>query len=306
MVQDFVNIDHDVAIEKYNLRPDSTTWKVKWAQEDLKSTGLSKDKIIQILYRPFDMRYTYYTGNSNGFLARPALKIMKNMKRDNLALITCRQQKKPGFHHVFITDKITDSDTVSNKTRERGYLFPLYLYSDDGEKTINFSPKFLEFIKRKYGNEISPEEIFNYIYAILHSPKYRTKYAEILQYDFPRIPFINNYEKFKQLSILGYELTQLHLMKKKLPVKTKFDIEGSNIVKKVKFDNLKLWINDEQYFESVPLAVWKFCIGGYDVLDKWLKYRKNKKLSNEEIETFLQTIEDIKLTIIIMGKIDLV
>lgn len=95
-------------------------------------------------------------------------------------------------------------------------------------------------------------------------------------------------------------------MKKKLPVKTKFDIEGSNIVKKVKFDNLKLWINDEQYFESVPLAVWKFCIGGYDVLDKWLKYRKNKKLSNEEIETFLQTIEDIKLTIIIMGKIDLV
>lgn len=306
VVQDFVNIDHDVAIEKYNLRPDSTTWKVKWAQEDLKSTGLSKDKIIQILYRPFDMRYTYYTGNSNGFLARPALKIMKNMKRDNLALITCRQQKKPGFHHVFITDKITDSDTVSNKTRERGYLFPLYLYSDDGEKTINFSPKFLEFIKRKYGNEISPEEIFNYIYAILHSPKYRTKYAEILQYDFPRIPFINNYEKFKQLSILGYELTQLHLMKKKLPVKTKFDIEGSNIVKKVKFDNLKLWINDEQYFESVPLAVWKFCIGGYDVLDKWLKYRKNKKLSNEEIETFLQTIEDIKLTIIIMGKIDLV
>jgi hypothetical protein len=304
VVQDFANIDPEVARKKYNLRKDSTTWKVEWAQKDLKSTGPNKENIVKILYRPFDIRYTYYTGKSNGFLARPLLKVMKHMRRDNLGLFTCRQQNKTGFYHVFVTDKISDSDTVSNKTKERGYLFPLYVYSDNGKRTPNLNPKFLEFISKKYGDEFSPEEIFYYIYAILHSPKYRKKYAELLQSDFPRIPFIDDYEKFKKLSMLGMELAELHLMKKRLSVNTKFDVEGTNFVEKVTFKDRKLWINKVQYFDSVPIGVWNFRIGGYQVLDKWLKYKKNKKLSNEEIVRFLQVIEIIKLTIVIMKKID--
>jgi predicted helicase len=226
------------------------------------------------------------------------------MLKDNLGIITCRQQIKTGFDHVFVSDTIADSDTVSNRTRERGYFFPLYIYSTDGERTINFSHKFLEFIFKKYGKELSSEVTFYYIYAILHSHIYRGKYAEYLQSDFPRIPFVEDYEVFKQFSNIGKELIEMHLMKKTLPTHTNFDIEGSNIVKKVKYNDLKLWFNNDQYFEGVPNDVWNYRVGGYKVLDHWLKDRISKKLSSTEIQTFLQIIEIIKLTIIAMKKID--
>jgi len=148
------------------------------------------------------------------------------------------------------------------------------------------------------------KKIFDYIYAILQSPKYREKYEPILRYDFPRIPFIDNYEKFKEVSNIGEYLVDLHLMDKNMTVKTKFDVEGSNVVENVKFKDGKLWINDQQYFENVPVNVWNYHIGGYDVLEHFLKERKNKKLSNQEIEDFLQIVEIIKITIVSMKKID--
>ena len=304
LINDFANLDPEVARKKYNLKKDASDWKVSSAQDDLKSAGFDKTKIVPVLYRPFDIRYTFYTGKSSGFHCRPRSKVMKNMQKDNLGLLTCRQQNQTGFYHVFVTDKISDSDAVSNKTKERGFLFPLYIYSDDGTRTPNFSPKFIEFISKKYDKELSPEETFYYIYAILHSPEYRNKYAEFLQSDFPRIPFVDDFEKYMQLSDIGKELVELHLMKKKLPVKTKFDVEGSNIIEKVRYKDRKLWINKEQYFDGVPIGVWNFRIGGYQVLDKWLKYKKSRKFNNEEIMSLLQIIEIIKLTNVIMTKID--
>ena len=125
-----------------------------------------------------------------------------------------------------------------------------------------------------------------------------------MQYDFPRIPFIDEYEKFKQLSELGKELVELHLMRRKLPVHTKFDVPGSNIVEKVRYENGRVWINKEQYFDGISEEIWNFHIGGYQVLDKWLKSRKGRKLESREIETFLQIVEIIKKTMEIMEKID--
>ncbi len=300
---EFIRMDIEEARKKYKLGKDARDWKVEFAQKDLIEDGLDRNKVKPILYRVFDIRYTYYTGKSRGFHCMPRPEVMSNMlKGENLGIITIRRSRNPeNWKYAFITDKIIAGATAISSL-DINYLFPLYLYSN-GERKPNFSPEFMEFIKEKYGN-VSPEEIFYYIYAVLYSPTYRKKYEEFLRYDFPRIPFVDDYEKFKKLASLGKELVELHLMRKRLPTKVKFDVQGSNIVEKVKYENGKVWINNEQYFEGVPEDIWNFYIGSYQVLDKWLKSRKGRKLTGRDIETFLQIVEILKETIKIMEKID--
>ncbi|TMS40631.1 MAG: DNA methyltransferase [Methanobacterium sp.] len=303
VIHDFANLEIEQARNNYKLRKDSSDWKINWAQEDLKSSGLDDDKITPILYRPFDVRYTYFTGKTKGFHCRPREDIMKHMQEDNRGLIIGRQWGAIGSSYydiVFVSDKIIDF----NLFRRGGELiFPLYLYEDTG-KIPNLNPNLIKYLYNKYGVEPSPEVIFYYIYSMLQSPNYRKKYEPILRYDFPRIPFIDDYEKFKELSEIGEYLVEIHLMRKNMSVKTKFDIEGSNIVENVAFKDGKLWINKEQYFEGVPISVWNYHIGGYNVLHHFIKERKNKKLSNQEIVDFLQIIEIIKITLVSMRKID--
>jgi len=138
----------------------------------------------------------------------------------------------------------------------------------------------------------------------LYSTTYRKRYEEFLRYDFPRIPFVDDYETFNKLTELGKELVELHLMRKRLSTSVKFDVIGSNVVEKIKYENGKIWINKEQYFDGVPREIWNFYIGGYQVLDKWLKSRKNRKLESKDIEQFLQIVEIIRETIRLMKEID--
>ena len=299
----FIQMDVEEARRKFNLRKDVRDWKVAFAQKDLKESGPDKNKIVPILYRPFDIRYTYYTGESRGFHCMPRPEVMKHMLKENLGLITRRQMLANRPYYVFVTDCIVSDGVIRSDNKGSESLFPLYLYSNSDKKP-NFSPEFLKFITGKYNRELSPEEIFYYIYAVLYSPTYRKKYEEFLQYDFPRISFVEDYEKFKKLSDLGKELVELHLRKKRLPIKVKFDIQGSNVVEKVKYQDGKVWINKKQYFEGVPEEVWNFYIGGYQVLDKWLKSRKNRKLESKDIEQFLQIAEIIRETIRLMNEID--
>jgi len=302
-ITEFIQMDVEEARRRFKLGKDVRDWKVSFAQEDLKESGPDKSKIVPILYRPFDIRYTYYTGKSRGFHCMPRPEVMKHMLKENIALITSRLTKGETFKHVQVTDKIVEVICMSPKTSNNGFVFPLYLYTDSNKKP-NFNPEFLKFISEKYGETLTPEEIFYYIYTVLHSPTYRKKYEDVLRYDFPRIPFVDDHRKFKKLSDLGKELVELHLMKKKLPTKVKFDILGSNVVEKVKYENGKVWINKQQYFEGVPEDVWNFYIGGYQVLDKWLKSRKNRKLESKDIEQFLQIVEIIRETIRLMNEID--
>ena len=284
---------------KYKLK-EKSDWKVSEIRKNIMGNQDWENAIVKILYRPFDIRWVFY---DDEFIERARREVMQHMLKENLGLITVRQVKTGEiWHHCLITDGIIESSYISNKTSEINYLFPLYLYSDTN-KAPNYSPEFLTFISEKYG-ETTPEEIFYYIYAILHAPTYREKYKEFLQYDFPRIPFINNYEQFKKLSEIGKELVELHLMKKCLPIRVKFDIPNSNIVERVKYENGKVWINKEQYFEGVPENLWSFYIGGYQVLDKWLKSRKGRKLDGKDIEQYLQIVEIIRETIRLMAEID--
>ncbi|MGZ4864863.1 MAG: type ISP restriction/modification enzyme [Halobacteriota archaeon] len=171
--------------------------------------------------------------------------------------------------------------------------------------TTNFTQEFTQFINALYaGHHITPEYIMGYIYAILYSPAYREKYNEFLKIDFPRIYFTKDYEVFERLANLGLDLINLHLLKKKQQTTTIFEIQGSNVVKLVRYVEDKIYINKAQFFGGITEEVWKFHVGGYQVLDKWLKSRKGRELSSNEIEYFLQMVEVVKKTIEYTKEID--
>ncbi len=295
----FSTISPEQAREQFQLGKDARDWKVHLAQNDLIDSGTTREKIIPILYRPFDRRYTYFTGRSRGFHCMPRGELMQHMLRPNLGLISARSNKSYTMDHFFCTDSIMEAKCGESTTQS--YLFPLYLYTAE-ERRPNINPSILAELENRYGVRILPEEIFSYVYGLTYSTQYREKYAQFLRIDFPRVPFPDDYETFATLFGLGLEMVELHLMRKSLPVTVKFDIEGTNQVESVKYKEGKVFINKTQYFEGIPEEVWQFKIGGYPVLAKWLKYRKT--LSSHEVEHAIQIVEIIKETIRIMKEID--
>jgi len=343
-VHDFANLSEEEARDKYRLGSDVRDWKVASAQKDLRNVGLRPELITSILYRPFDLRVTYYTGQSRGFIGQPQQRIMRHMLAGkNLGLVCCRQQSQVGeWALVGIADNIVESCYISNKTREINYLFPLYLYpveekeqpDKSGGKEGGVQPamqtqakrepnlnlefikavseklelKFIEVGKGDLKETFSPEDIFNYAYAVFHSPTYRSRYAEFLKIDFPRLPLTSNKELLKALAAKGADLVALHLMESPLlnNLITRYPVAGSNTVEKVSYDdnNQRVYINKTQYFEGVPLGVWNFHIGGYQVCNKWLKDRKGRKLTHSEAQHYQKIVVALKETIRLMAEID--
>lgn len=190
----------------------------------------------------------------------------------------------------------------------------------------------LKFIPDGKGDRVktfAPEDIFAYMYAVFHSPTYRQRYAEFLKTDFPRLPLTSNPQLFKQLCDLGDRLIELHLMEKHGENFTSYPIEGNNVVDKIRYSEPKtspptpllvgegskkikekkvelgkVWINKTQYFEGVPQQVWDFYIGGYQVCHKWLKDRKGRTLSYEDLMHYQNIVSAISETIDLMNKID--
>ena len=202
-VTDFVSLSVENARERYRLGRDTLHWQTQRAQVDLRNHSDVEGHITPIHYRPFDARWTYYTGQS-GFHSRPSNDVMRHLQRDNLALCVCHIVTTAVWQHVLITDKITEKSYISNRGSESAHVFPLYLYPDpegleiSTERSLNFKPTFLAALSEtlelpqtgpfNLPKEVSPEEILGYIYAILSSPTYRERYYEFLKYDFPRIP----------------------------------------------------------------------------------------------------------------------
>ncbi|MGK7945420.1 MAG: type ISP restriction/modification enzyme, partial [Microcystaceae cyanobacterium] len=220
------------------------------------------------------------------------------------------------YDQVLCTDKMITNHTLSMK--ETNYLFPLYTYPDTEneqtnlfiEKTPNLSPKFLTAIQDKLGYQPTPEEIFYYIYAIFHSPTYRQRYAEFLKIDFPRVPLTNNDQLFKQLANKGEILVNLHLMKSPLlnTLMTEYHHQDNHQVTQVKYNSTtqQIKINKTAYFVGITETIWNFKIGGYQVLDKWLKDRKkaNYILTPEDILHYQKIVVALKETIKLMTEID--
>ncbi len=318
-VKDFASLTVEDARRKYNLGEDARDWKVELAQKDLKSSGITNSKVVPILYRPFDVRFTYYTGKTRGFICMPRFGVMGHMLNEaNLGFYTCRQTISESWRHILVTNSITESSYVSNRSREIGYLLPLYTYLNTQnqqsslfvEKSPNLSSDFLSAIKTKIGYIPTPEAIFYYIYAIFHSPTYRQRYAQFLKIDFPRVPLTSNNQLFKDLGTKGKELVDLHLMKSKKLNKliTKMGGEGDNAVTKITYncEEKRVYINKTSYFAGIAPEVWEFKIGGYQVLDKWLKDRKKAKrsLSFEDMLHYQKVVVALKETIELVREID--
>ena len=239
----------------------------------------------------------------------------------------CRQQAKAGFQHILCSNKLAECCAVSLKTREITSVFPLYLYPAEGEMQFdggnrrpNLNPEFIGDISGKLGltfiedgkgdleQTFGPEDVFNYAYAVFHSPTYRTRYAEFLKIDFPRLPLTSDKTIFKALAEKGAELVSLHLMESPAlnNLITGYPVTGSNEVEKVNYDesNQQLDINKTQYFEGVPPEVWEFHIGGYQVCQKWLKDRKGRTLSYDDLTHYQKVVVALKETIRLMAEID--
>lgn len=268
----------------------------------------SENSPTKISYRPFDNRYMYYTHKSECWINSPRLDIMQNFlgNRYNIGLELCRQIISDRWQHVFVTNKIVDDSFVSNKTRERGYVYPLYLYEEDGTKTSNFNASIVKKVESIAG-KVAHEDIFDYIYAVLHSPMYREKYKGFLKIGFPRVPYPKDGNYFKELVKFGRELRKLHLLEshKINNFITTYSEMGSDIVEKIEYKNGNIYINSNQYFGHVPEVTWNFWIGGYQPAQKWLKDRKGRVLSNEEIEHYQKMIVALTETNKIMQEIDL-
>lgn len=215
--------------------------------------------------------------------------------------------KGENYAHVDVTNVMSEVICLSPETSNNGFLFPLILTPDSGSKTENLSPDFRTFLDARYDHHYPPEDVFGYIYAILHAPAYRRRYAEFLRIDFPRIPFVETRAHFDALSTLGWELVQVHLLKKKPRLKlARYHGRGTDEIAEVRYSPQEqaIHINKAQHFAPVPEAVWNFHIGGYQVLDKWLKSRKGRTLSLDEIDHVSHVADALAFTIQQMQAID--
>ena len=320
VVKDFASLGEEEARQKYDLGRDARDWKVAFAQKDLNESGPARKQLVEIYYRPFDVRYTYYTGKSRGFQCMPRAAVMDHLVgHDNIGLITSRLTKGEEFAHAQLTKYIAEVICMSPKTSNNGFVFPLWLYPREStdlldtaprEKTPNLAPAFVAALTQAVGRAPTPEDTLAYIYAILYAPSYRARYADFLKRDFPRVPLTTNRELFDALVETGRELIALHTMQTTLPRITGFPVAGSNEVVKVGWspgsadDAGRVHLNAEQYFDGVPQAVWAMHIGGYRVAEKWLKDRKGRHLSYDDLTHYQAVIAVLARTLDLQTRID--
>ncbi len=319
----FCRMDIELARQGYKLGEDKRDWKVSLAQKDLLDSGPTREKIVPILYRPFDVRYTYYTGRSRGFICMPRPEVMQHMLAgDNLALITARSNKSPAMNHFFCSKHLVE--TKCGESTVQSCTFPLYLYpsanQDDlfahqepTERRPNLNPKLVATLAKAYSRKPTSEEIFHYVYAVLYAPAYREKYAEFLRMDFPRVPFTADVGLFEKLAALGARLTALHLLKSPNldPPACRFEGRGDSVIPRgrksgLRYEpgELRVYINPTQYFAPVPEAVWTYQVGGYQVCEKWLKDRQERHLELGEIQTYCRIVTALKLTLDVQQEIN--
>ena len=318
-VVDFTHLEAEELRAKYSLGKDVRDWTVSGAKQDVQH-NLEREKLTPITYRPFDGRWTYYTGNSRGFMCYPRHNVMRNFFKENLAMVICRQNLGQSWHNVLISDRIGDDSYVSNRSKERGYYFPLYEYPQatelDQTRRVNFDHRVWARIRDAASDterdEVDEIATFDYIYGVLHSPKYRETYAEFLKSDFPRIPYPESAEVFWHVAGKGAALRKLHLMNDTVIGETnyKYDGHGSDEVSTIKFQSHgdgtgKVKINSGKYFDDVPEVAWTFYIGGYQPAQKWLKDRKGRTLTLDDVRHYLKIIKILSETDRIMKEIDL-
>ena len=283
-----LHLSNDIITDAYNLK-DTSSWELSTARIETSKLTDIDTFIKEIQYRPFDRRYIFY---HKSVIDRMRFNVMNHMlEKDNIAiLVPKRVERIGGWKNIFVTDQISEHVAVSSKTSD--YHFPLFTYPTIKQldwttpnRVVNINQDFITALSNKYKINFDPENLFSYIYGILYSCIYRKTYEEFLKYDFPHIPFSANHDVFKALSVLGQRLIDLHLMKSsELEHPTvKYQGQGDNhTIATPVFDEQekRVYINTSHYFEGVEPEVWKYQVGGYQVMDKYLKDRKGRPMDD--------------------------
>ncbi|MEZ4806621.1 MAG: type ISP restriction/modification enzyme [Flavobacteriales bacterium] len=337
-VEAFKSLPVDDIRAKYGLYKDSRDWTVPTAKADIVENG-SEDCVKKVTYRPFDSRLTYYTGTSRGFYASPQKKVMRHLyDGENLAFCSCKSNRDYSSTYLVARD-VVSKGVISSL--DNGYVFPLYLYPETTKQTSALShgvqpnldaklvAQLADGLGLKYafdandlwahgtGKGLTPLDVLDYCYAVLHSPAYRAKYKEFLKSDFPRIPWPKDAKKFRALVQLGARLRKLHLLEDPAVDQfiTKFPAAGDNTVtRKISSKSIgweangkglgMVWINDQQYFADVPEAAWNFYIGGYQPAQKWLKDRHGRQLTFDDVRHYQRMIVALTETGKVMQQVD--
>ncbi|MBV9657209.1 MAG: N-6 DNA methylase, partial [Verrucomicrobia bacterium] len=334
-VMHFTTMEIERARTYYNLGADVRDWSVDNAQKDLRESGPKQTYLHRLLYRPFDQRWTYYTGVTCGFHCMPRPEGMQHfIKGENIGLLLTRQTRDDWG--ALVTTELAGHKSCA--AYDINTVFPLYLYPNgklpegdlfehENGRRPNLSAAFLtsfcacldvKFVPDGLGNfskrEVGPELIFHYAYAIFHSPGYRARYAEFLRTDFPRLPLTGNYELFRELAGLGGQLVDLHARHQGDGSDLAFPVKGDNVIEEARYQPPqttgperhagRVWINDRQYFEGIAPEVWHFPIGGYLPAERWLKDRIGRTLSFDDLNTYPRIVAALGETRRLMGEID--
>ncbi|MCT7505923.1 N-6 DNA methylase [Aliarcobacter cryaerophilus] len=347
VVNDFKNLSEEEIAIKYSTE-DARDWKISRAKEDI-INNIHKEKCWQkISYRPFDIRETFYSGKQNGFVCNGRYNVMKHNLNPNFALQLTNKNRQLSLGYCFISTFISDRHLLDSAADSMKSI-PLYLYPDENsltnEPVPNFNMDIIKDIEKSlnlnFGNwtfsqrvqstrvqslekaggtevplpkeEFQALDLFDYIYAVLHSPSYREKYKEFLKIDFPRVPYPKP-ETFWQLVSLGGKLRSLHLLEDTSLDERIIDIKGEgellikNSLNKKDFsiedEKVELRLNDDVSVVNIPLVAWEFYIGGYQPAQKWLKDRVGRVLNRADMKHYNRIINALCKTDLIMKEID--
>ena len=340
--------------KRFKLR-DTGSWNLSEARESLWMDQDWQAAFMQCLYRPFDIQHIFY---HEAVIDRSRRDVMRHMLLENLSLCTMRQVVGDPFQHVLVSNTLNDMNVLTSHHVSQ-VTFPLYLYttpedtecplfaSEEVIREPNLSTKFIAAVKQKLDlafvtegkrdleTTFGPEDVFHYAYAVFHSPTYRTRYAEFLKIDFPRLPLTSDLDLFRWLCALGADLVALHLLEDDYPAAswnqtgqdsplqhpiTTF-VEGVNgttmgaFSKSTCYQDGKVYLDTSQrshssYFDGVPEDVWNFHIGGYQVCYKWLYDRRGtggepgRTLTADDIAHYQRIVVALKETIRLMEEID--
>ncbi|EMH40977.1 type ISP restriction/modification enzyme [Helicobacter pylori] len=319
LLKDFSTLEPSELRRIYNIKKDGRDWRLEYAIKDVKANANNLEEyIVSCQYRPFDFYYTYYTGKSKSFIAYPRGEVFKHMlpppptnpktphqTRKNVALNIARQSKMHGeWRYVMAHKELVDINLIASAgSMGVGYNYPLYQFKHPNY-TENFTPGFRSFIDKHYSHPFEPLEVLGYIYALLYSPNYRKRYEDFLKIDYPKILFTNNKDLFRALSLLGIELIGLHVLNqeslnhsfdklKDATIGESYYKEAHDrIIKKPSHNEpeQRLYINHSAYFRGVSEEIYNYMIGGYGVLDKYLKSHKNEPCDFDHVTNIIKVI----------------